>query len=484
MAGWRFHECIINSRGDIVMQSQDVINFLVQHMTENGTKEDQAKEWADKIIELGYVVMDQLTDIPLEDLTDDVGMPKGQARSLLTDINRELGESQESAPAATNEAPQQPQNITVTMEDHDVSKKPLKALLQMVAEGNRDPEVVNAIHDKVGGVAMIGRENDGKTLDVEFSVKAYNHISQNGVTDRVAGRILETIRKFVHENPEADPWEGGPLMDGVSNTGADWNPVSRERRRLAAFAAEAGLIEVSSMDSFTVIDQVNDETPLSPRWKMVQNNLNAAQSNNRSLVLQAEERLIHHMEAGSSAAPFASAESGRRGPAQQQSQPMTEEEARGILRGLSSGNEHSSGKYDNISGVVGILHVSGKETTLNVVCLEGGRISGKNVSGVVYLPPGKNLQKSGKGCTVDKRCMSYVQLLQVARQILGIDQGSTHISAGSRSVTVGGNVRGSHVVTGDGNKTGVEGALDDLADAIGGVVGKKTAAFLRDIRKR
>lgn len=235
------------------MQQDKVKEVLVKHLKENGETESDAGELADKIIvATGAKKPGQLIHLKVEMLTDEkVGMGLIPAQELVEDMQREFGEKKEPTPAAAEAVSQQQpvQPTRFVLETGNLEDKPLRDLFQMVADGDKTPDLRRALAEKTRGIKCYVREDGSDKLDVAMTIEAYEVVSEHGYREFIAGRPIEGLDEVMEKRREADPLSGELLVNGIAPDGLDWKGVSDEHKLLAAYARVCRM-EASNADRY------------------------------------------------------------------------------------------------------------------------------------------------------------------------------------------------------------------------------------------
>lgn len=168
------------------------------------------------------------------------------------------------------------------------------------ATGRRDELI--AASDGLQCFVLVG----GK-IDVEKSVRAYRFVVDTGSPARNAV-LLEEVAESIAPVYEADPISGEPLDEGVTTSDpfVDWNGVPRERRLVAAYAAQTGRLppQMTSELAAAALGKRTLEAPwdrLEREWITQRDGANNAQQKILNTLI--EDRLVFQKQDTSARAP-------------------------------------------------------------------------------------------------------------------------------------------------------------------------------------
>lgn len=187
-----------------------------------------------------------------------------------------------------------------------MAEKTLRQLMKDVVNKPTDETARAALRARVGDVACFMMK-DG-ALDIEESVDAFEFVRE--YKEEISGALTagEWLRALAPQ-ADADPITGRALFKGRTVDGfkVDWSALPRERRLVAAFAAESGQLPLGAT-SETVVEALLEEIPRAPWPRLIAEWTALCASTkpaDRARVLGIEARLTFSREAPRSSAPFA-----------------------------------------------------------------------------------------------------------------------------------------------------------------------------------
>lgn len=122
-----------------------------------------------------------------------------------------------------------------------LANRSLRDLLVMTRDGNKEPELLQAIREKTQGLSCIVLDSDDK-VDVSATLEAFEFMSDTD--DRPAGIITMSLAEAMQRVREACPWYGQTqaLSNDRSRDGLNWKGVSREWRIAIRYGRRQGLL--------------------------------------------------------------------------------------------------------------------------------------------------------------------------------------------------------------------------------------------------
>jgi hypothetical protein len=276
------------------------------------------------------------------------------------------GLSEEAAVAAiayakirSGSAGQQPASwpTSITLKTGRPADMTMRELVNAVADGERDSEVIAELRRRVRDRNVFVRESGGEKIDVTGTLEVMDHAEGTQPPQFWDKVPTETLDQILERRKAANPITGEALAKGDH-----WLSVSEERRLLAAYARLGGLL-TGTEDEYTLVGELKKKT-LGGRWERIQSSYERAVKSREALVDQARAELYvtRHEGRPGQMPPFGDAATGGNTPSPDWPKSLTHPQQLALIEGLSvftneelinvsywSGVDHENLPYRQIS---------------------------------------------------------------------------------------------------------------------------------------
>lgn len=346
----------------------------------------------------------------------DLGV-KGRSADILVE---KFGGQPSNQSTVSEQPVPQPIKVEVSLPKSFDQMGTSELLLQLADASNADalstllgkPEVI-AASARTDSWAIPG--TGGTKLDVDATMAYIRYLGKPGAAPQrlYQGRRPKSIHVIlgVVEKTLVNPFTGGPVVEGLDETGNDWSDVDRALMKAISWArVTRHRFFPTAIDPFSAFEEISQQ-PLPRRWQNILDDYNAAVEDEDltalgvSLLWRASADTNTNGRGGDTAGGVA-AEQRTRGSVF---------DSESFVRAKCQGAGTLSGMDSKLVGVFSTVAVSGMNQSVCVIVLDSFKVSGMNQSGVVYLAPGAVTKGSGMGNTISIERKSWEQLAQIAR---------------------------------------------------------------------